>query len=394
MTASAQQSSAFVIPTRLEEVDSAWLTATLRAAGVIERSAIEHFESTRIGDGRGFAGQIARLSLRYDRPERGAPATIVVKVASDHERTVQTVGSIDAYAREVRFYRELAPRIGISTPGCYFAHHDPQTGRFCLLLEDMAPAASPDRDAGLTLEQARELLTQLAGLHARWWDRGGELPWLQLSTQLVQVVYERYLDAVPGFLAAYEARYPTMCKAAVMLGELALGDELIPMYQRRPQTLTHNDLHLENLVLPTERGGRFALLDWQLLGWSRHGASDIARVLSLGMQPALRRAHQDALLRHYHRELSARGVRGYRLRTLRFRVREEQLSTLMVMVVASVNLQFTPEDQKGIETLMERAELALRDARLLPLLRAVQLALRCKRALARVFVSPPKLPAR
>jgi hypothetical protein len=42
-----------------------------------------------------------------------APATLIAKFACDHARTRKLMRSLDGYAREVRFYRELAPEIGL-----------------------------------------------------------------------------------------------------------------------------------------------------------------------------------------------------------------------------------------------------------------------------------------
>jgi hypothetical protein len=59
-----------------------------------------------------------------------APATLA-KFATDHTGTQEMMRSLDGFAREVRFYRELAPEIGLGTPRCYFARYDP-TARECV----------------------------------------------------------------------------------------------------------------------------------------------------------------------------------------------------------------------------------------------------------------------
>ena len=75
------------------------------------------------------------------------------------------------YEREVRFYKEIAPTVGIRTPRCYHADWDRDSGLFVLLLEDLAPAQQGDQIDGCTLEQAALALDELAKLHApRWAD--------------------------------------------------------------------------------------------------------------------------------------------------------------------------------------------------------------------------------
>ena len=49
------------------------------------------------------------------------------------------------YEREIRFYRELAPRIGGPLAQCHAALFEPQEGWFTLVLEDVAPAVQGDR---------------------------------------------------------------------------------------------------------------------------------------------------------------------------------------------------------------------------------------------------------
>src|SRR5207244_11999991 len=73
---------------------------------------------------------------------------------------------------------------------------------------------------------------------------------------------------------------------------------------------------------------------------SRYGASDVTRVLALGLRPEVRRAHEDELLRHYHAALLAHGVRGYSLQNLKQRYRQEMGKELLVAVLAFDALDF------------------------------------------------------
>lgn len=118
------------------------------------------------------------------------------------------------------------------------------------------------------------------------------------------------------------------------------GEEFIRDLPKPPQTLTHGDLHLENVFFPTAAGGRFAVVDWQMVMLSRHGASDVTRVIAMGLAPETRRAHGASLLAHYHQHLVERGVRGYSRRQLRWRYRLEMGSQVLVAVVAHAALDF------------------------------------------------------
>src|SRR3954468_14872362 len=67
---------------------------------------VESFETERIGTGQ--MSQNYRVHLSGD----GGPDSIVIKVAAEDPTSRATGVGMGAYEREIRFYRELAPRIG------------------------------------------------------------------------------------------------------------------------------------------------------------------------------------------------------------------------------------------------------------------------------------------
>ena len=102
------------------------------------------------------------------------------------------------YAREVWFYRRLAPRISVRTPRCFVSELDEETGEFTLLLEDIADVEvhaqdheCPDADVSLALDQA-------ARLHASHWNDPGlaDADWLiQLTASGAGPWHELYQQA-------------------------------------------------------------------------------------------------------------------------------------------------------------------------------------------------------
>jgi hypothetical protein len=152
-------------------------------------------------------------------------------------------------------------------------------------------------------------------------------------------------------------------------------------------------MHLDNVLLPSPEGGRFALIDWQGVSVSRHGITDIARVLSMGMQPDVRRVHQDTLLRHYHAALGRAGVRGYRFRMLQKRFREELLAMVIIGVLAFDTLDFSGDGERTATIMAKRIELAVRDARIASRVQPLLWLLRARRFFARLFSSTPRISA-
>ena len=97
---------------------------------------MESLTVERIGQGRGFAGSIHRLTIRYSA-DTEAPPTIVVKSPSANLEIRDYAIRDGMYRRETMFYRELATESGIPVPDCYFSDLDPESGDFVLLLEDL-----------------------------------------------------------------------------------------------------------------------------------------------------------------------------------------------------------------------------------------------------------------
>ncbi len=328
------------VPRTPEELTPAWLTASLRHTCVITDASVTGFDAEQIGVGRGFAGRVFRLRLRYDREEAGAPATMIGKFATEHVATLAMMNEVGGYAREVRFYRELANQAEMPMPRCFLAHYDLAEGSFLLLLEDLAPAAAAEIADGLTVEQAKLVLEHVARMHARFWGRTDGLEWLAPSEELVHSLRRRYLAALDDFAVLFGKRFPALVKVARQIGWVFEGEEFMRELKWGPLTLTHADLHIENILFPTAAGGRLAIVDWQSAMLSRYGASDVTRVLAMGLRPEVRRAHEEELLRHYHAVLCSHGVRGYSLRTLKQRYRHEMGSQLLVAVIALGALDF------------------------------------------------------
>src|SRR5437660_9138061 len=86
-----------------EDLDPAWL------AGALGTGPVASFSVREIGTGQ--MSESHRISLTYEGPEPPGPARIVIKLAASDPTSRATGVGLGSYAREVRFYRELAPRI-------------------------------------------------------------------------------------------------------------------------------------------------------------------------------------------------------------------------------------------------------------------------------------------
>ena len=130
---------------RPSDLTASWLTAAI-GAGPVADFAVE-----RIGTGQ--MSECYRVRLTYADagcpPVRG-PESVVLKVAATDPMSRQTGLALGLYEREVRFYGDIAPRLGGPVAPCYHAAVDTSTGAFDLLLGDAGPAVVGDEIAGAT----------------------------------------------------------------------------------------------------------------------------------------------------------------------------------------------------------------------------------------------------
>src|SRR5262249_12652812 len=127
-------------PTTIDALTPSWLTIALREQAGLGDASVTAVRTEPIGQGVGILCQLARLHLTYDRAAADAPATVIAKIPTLEPQTRQMVALFQFYEREVHFYRELASRVSLPGPRCYYAAHDPAGNDFVLLIEDLGDA--------------------------------------------------------------------------------------------------------------------------------------------------------------------------------------------------------------------------------------------------------------
>ncbi len=320
------------------DVTPEWLTGALGGAGVLaDGVCVRSFETAPIGTGQ--MADTTRFSLTLDEPGAG-PASVVGKFASADDQSRSTGLALRAYEIEVRFYREVAARVGARLPATYLAEVEPETGWFTLLMEDIAGAAQGDQIEACGPDVAAAVLEEMAGLHAPCWEAAdlAGLEWLNRSTPesdgfLVALVS----SLLPGFLERYAdllaPEHQEVCRVFV---------EHLPTYLRLrggPRTASHGDFRLDNLLFQADNP-RPVVVDWQTTAWA--GASvDVAYFIGGCLSAEDRRAHEPELLAHYHDALCRRGVRGYPLEQLRADARRDTFAGVLMAIVASMVVQRT-----------------------------------------------------
>ncbi|HEY7069073.1 MAG TPA: aminoglycoside phosphotransferase family protein [Acidimicrobiales bacterium] len=257
-------------------------------------------------------GQMAachRLEVTYRGDGSAHPSRLVAKLPSP-DPTVRT-SVATAYRTEVTFYRDLAPRLPVPTPRCWFADASEDGTAFTLLLDDMAPATPGDQFAGCAPEAARAAAVAVAGLHAgSWCDPAlAALDWLIPPMSAVAEPLQPMLaDLTETFIAKRDLTPTT----AEVFRHFAAGFAEWATTPAEPWSLIHNDYRLDNLLFAPADASLppVTAVDWQSLSTGLP-LRDLAFLLGTGLDPESRRAHERAIVSAYHATLLSLGVTGY-----------------------------------------------------------------------------------
>jgi len=339
------------IPTP-ESVTAGFLTDRLRAAGHADVE-VRGFTGERIGTGQ--IGQCIRYELDLAGGDGSAPRQLVGKFPSDDPKSRQTGVQLRNFLKEVCFYRELQPRLGIRTPRCYFAAIEGEGPEFMLLLEDLAPAVQGDQLGGCSPAVARSAVVELVGLHAPSWCDAGlrGIEWLgEPSDAMVQIGRALYRAQLPAFLERYGARLEPDEADIIERAADSRGPPFEPLGD--VFGLVHVDYRLDNLMIDESHAPpAVAVVDWQSLTLG-NPLSDVAYFLGAGLLPEARRAAERGIVEDYHRGLCEAGIAGYSWERCWADYRRGTFAGFAVTVVASVMVERTDRGDEMFTAMARR----------------------------------------
>ena len=284
-----------VLPLDIGDLTAAWFGAVLdrdvASAEVLDRSS-------------GTTGR-ARVALAG---AAGVPPTVFVKLAPFDERQREFVASVGMGVAEARFYRDLAPEIPVRVPDVWFA--DTDGSGYVMVLEDLVSSGCrfPHPKDGDIAWRARDIVEQLAALHARFWESprfgdGGDLAWLAPKgtgaagggATFVQMAVDTLGDRLPEEFHRLADIY------------LARHDDIVRLWNSGPRTLVHGDPHMGNLFVDTAGGDRTGFLDWAMIGRSP-GLRDVAYVLCNSIPAEVRATDERGWVDRYCELLGEAGI--------------------------------------------------------------------------------------
>jgi hypothetical protein len=373
------------LPAGPSDLTASWLTESLRESVPFQ---IEAVETTMLGDGLGFTGQVARLALTYRDGAAAGPRSLIAKFPPADPAARAALQAYGIFEREVRFYQDAAPRLGLRVPRPYLAafaaasdagsdagsdaaadtgqqrqQAAPHAGGVSLLLlEDLAPATPCNTVTGVSPSDAAFIVRQMASFHASWWESADlrRFAWLGPFDAGVEVRDAQYQEA----LRVFAPRVGPLVPAAV----LACADRLVgrvAALKRRlaavPSTFVHGDFHPNNLFLSADPPG-LGVIDWQVC-CRGPAVWDLMFFLVTALRPADRQAHEAALIRAWHDQLAAGGVKGYPLARCRAdaRVAVADLLYFLVMIVGLLDFSSNAAARDFRSACVERIGQAVMD---------------------------------
>ena len=361
-------------PTHPDQLSSAWLTGMLRGAAALGADReVTGFTAATIGEGISLLGLVQRVALTYGPggSDPVGPDSVVIKFAHPLEANRAIAMNTNMYQREIDFFRDIAPRIDMPLPACFYGAIDTATGQNIVVLEDLKAYRVGDQVAGIGLGGAKLIIDAFAPLNAAFWGRCDQ-PLLAGCMRIDSSYVEPFL---PGVFATWErcvelfADHIAPDVLPALPRYVAAMRDLHRMMGERTQTLVHGDVRLDNVMFGQgPRQHPIVLIDWQAVMVS-NPMQDVAYMLSQSMDTRLRRAHEDELIRHYRDRVTELGVEGY---TLEQAVADYDVAVLWIMCYPLIiGGAFDPANERGLalaQTVLQRSTQTVSDRRLLDLL--------------------------
>ncbi|MFN6933928.1 MAG: phosphotransferase family protein [Tsuneonella sp.] len=287
-----------------EAVEPSWLTDRLMESGLLASGRVTTIEPQSIGTGQ--VGESVRFSLGYAGGQ--GPATLAGKFASSDPTSRGTAAALGLYAKEVRFYRELADSLDVRVPQRVAAEVDESGATFAIIFEDMGPCRQGNQLAGCTIEDARHAIAQAAALHAPSWNNPHliDRDWLSLRPEALAQIKALY----PQAHAVFAERYEGQLEPELMSVCHRLNEAIDAWFDREQgaRCLIHGDFRLDNMLFDVRGGAEpIAVLDWQTVGVGS-GLVDVGYFLGCGIGDRLRRESESELLDLYCAQMTQRGV--------------------------------------------------------------------------------------
>lgn len=316
--------------------------------GEVLGTTVTGLEAKLLGESKGLQSTAWRLHLRCE-PLGSGPASVILKSETANPEFNAFSRLNNAFGREVGVYTHCTPRLPDHKP---VVHACEDSAPSWLLMEDLTHLRPGDQVIGLSHQETRATIEQMAAIHAEFWLDPGlkRHSWLPPHSFWFA---DPDAGIVEDFFATYGNRFgPAVCR--LYRSVLEQNGAIDAALEARPWTLTHGDLRADNLLFGrTDDDPRSVILDWSWASRSL-GAIDIAFLVGGSTPQAQRQGRHDELLQAWHGELVQRGVRDYPLAEAR---RDLQLAALRCITagVAMHGFSLNPTTTTRVALFMDDA---------------------------------------
>lgn len=347
------------IPIEVADLTAQWMTAVLSSHA--PGATVEQLE---ILDQH--SGTTGRVRLRLLSDDARVPASVFVKLAPFSPERRALVDMVGMGVSEARFYAEVASWLPVRTPAVWHAEHD-AAGGYVMVLEDLtaAGATQPTQDEPDSAAFAGQVMETFATFHAALhgsprFDAGGDLAWIEehgrgygAGTALAFISHaaETIGDDMPPVFHELLA----LC--------MANADRVAELLAEGTPTLVHGDSHIGNMLRQDDDP---IVIDWAMVSCAP-GIRDVAYFIGNSVPPAVRRQHEQDLLRRYLAALAEHGVEiPYDEAWDRYRL---HMVTGWIAAVATAGMGDALQPIEIGMRATERSNTAIEDLDVIPLLR-------------------------
>ncbi len=295
-----------------------WFTRAMQYGGAIpDDVAVMSIESSVLAGG--FMADTYRIKLFYNQSDNNFPQSVVAKFPSSNPSSRSAGREMQAYSREVNFYKHLAPSLTIRVPECYFSEIEEGTSNFALIIEDLTPVEMID---GLpcSYQRATNTMIQLANLHADTWNKVElkEYSWmLDYSNKQYFQQVERWVGQGWNIIkntAEELIRENSPLVIGIPSYFQSIGDDFVGGIHSLPEKvaericLVHCDYRLANILYKPD--DESITVDWQTFHLGRPGF-DTYYFINGTYSDEEKEEREYQLLKIYHERLLQNGVKGY-----------------------------------------------------------------------------------
>lgn len=340
------------------DITANWLTEVLQNAGYSEVTVLS-FDAADVGTGQ--VGRCIRYTLNLDAAaDSEAPRSLVAKFTSDDPVSRQTGKDMKTYLTETHFYQQIAPRVQISVPRCYYANIDAEGLNHLIVMEDMAPGEQGDQIAGCSVGVARQAVLELVGLHGPTWR---DSQWFDLLGRVEDGPFadtrSLYRTMLPTFVERFESRLSV--EHMGFIKAIGVADDC-PMFNLVNDNfaLEHYDYRLDNVLIDENTDPvRVTAVDWQSVRVGKP-LNDVAYFLGSALEPEVRRAEEKPIIEEYYAGLLQCGVSDYSFEQCFEDYRKGVFAGFAVTVIAAVVVQQTERGDEMFTAMARRyAQMAI-----------------------------------